>query len=816
MTIKSRVALALLCGSPLMANAVGLGDIRLSSALNQPFVADIDLLSVPPDELKQLHASLSSPETFASHGVDRPSFLSSMTFKVTTDRSGHAVLQVRTPEVVTEPFVTLLIEVSWPQGRLVREYTVLLDPPVFADHATTAPRLQAPVMAPIPDASNPAPVPVTESKAGVAHAAAASVKTTQTLQPKASRPTDHPVTARKAPPVTPEPAAPMEAMTASGQVYEVTRGDSLSGIGRRVAGVSRSQMNRWMVATFRSNPTAFDGNINRLRKNMSLTLPTETEWRSIDASVAARQVHQQVTDWASGVTHTVPSASAASKNLDATRLRLVPSKETAATDPHAVTPQATLPSGPMPGASTATPKSTDPSVDPTVASNEVSRLAALQQEVIDAKRQLELKTTELAEMQRGTATEAAPSAVTPAVAVAPVMATPAVQAGPVDWLRDHALALISALLALGVALWGYTLWRRKRADARFHEAIASPTLAAWGTAEPTGFGSIRADHDARKDLNEGGAARHRAAATGVSVTAADPLAEADFHIAYGLYGQAADLLNQALVREPQQRSFKLKLLEVYYVAGNADEFLSLAQALRDSAADAAPGEWQNILLMGAKLLPEHPLFASGVVAQRDTSLDFDLGAGEATRVDVNTALRPSQARAALRLVEDSKLEDTQPRLPKLKEGSIPPSMVELGLDLDKLLADSSASADATMQIKIDDDARFKVRDLVDQAAERGAQDAAGRNPASIDRSQSPETALGSDRTMAVETLNLDDLGLESPMPEALSAMATQLELARAYLAMGDAAGARGLALEVAKGGSADEVAAAQQFLNSLS
>ena len=801
MTIKSRVALALLCGSPLMASAVGLGDIRLSSALNQPFVADIDLLSVSADELKQLHASLSSPEMFASHGVDRPAFLSSMTFKVATDRAGHAVLQVRTPEVVTEPFVTLLIEVSWPQGRLVREYTVLLDPPVFADHPAVAPRLQAPVS--ISSSDRPVVAAVAQSSAAPRVPAESTVIAPQAKESapaKASR-----VTERRASP-TPmsSTVAPLEPMTATGQVYEVAPGDSLSGIGRRTAGIAQAQMNRWMVATFRSNQKAFDGNINRLKKHAVLTLPTETEWSSIDAAVAASQVHQQASDWGTGVR---PSAvaSTATQTPEVARLRLVPSKEATA-DSQAVASQALLPGGVASTAASASTQQADKATD----SSAAARLVDLQKEVADAKRALELKTTELAELERGAAPVATPVAAAPAIALPPVIATPAVQAGPIRWLVEYAAWLIGALLALGVGAWLVISRRRTQAEERFQETIAMPTPAAWGAAEPTGFGSIHAGADSRKE-NDQGATRQRAAATGVTVTATDPLAEADFHIAYGLYGQAADLLKQALLREPAERAFQLKLLEVYYVAGNADEFLTLAQILRDSAEGAGPGEWQNILLMGAKLLPQHPLFAQAAVAQRDRSLDFDLGEAEVAPREAKPVNRVRPTPPVARPLEDSKLDDTHPRLPKLKEGVVPPSMAELGLDLDKLLAESSVSSDATAQFKSDDDARFKVRDLVDQAAEGSS---AAVSKADLPKARDVMDATA--QTMALETLTLDDLGLKATDQDTLSAMTTKLELARAYLAMGDTAGARSLAEDVIKGGSASEISDAQQLLKSLS
>ena len=123
--------------SPQALFALGLGDIKLNSALNQPFDAEIELVAATPDDLSTLRATLASGDTFARYGLDRPIFLSDFAFQVA--RSGSRdVLRVTSSKPVTEPFVTLLVEANWPRGRLLREYTVLLDPPVFAPGPTTA------------------------------------------------------------------------------------------------------------------------------------------------------------------------------------------------------------------------------------------------------------------------------------------------------------------------------------------------------------------------------------------------------------------------------------------------------------------------------------------------------------------------------------------------------------------------------------------------------------------------------------------------------------------------------------------------------
>jgi len=134
----ARGLLALLLVLPGISHALGLGDVHLNSPLNAPLDAEIELVNATPEDLATLDAKLASKETFARYGLDWPQFMSSVT--VTRDRSanGTQVLRIKSTETVTEPFLTLLIEASWARGRLVREYTVLLDPPVFAPNSVAS------------------------------------------------------------------------------------------------------------------------------------------------------------------------------------------------------------------------------------------------------------------------------------------------------------------------------------------------------------------------------------------------------------------------------------------------------------------------------------------------------------------------------------------------------------------------------------------------------------------------------------------------------------------------------------------------------
>ena len=131
MVRKLSLAIALALGvTPFAVNSLGLGDIKTRSGLNQQFQADIELLSVSNEEIGDIRVSLASEEVFAKAGVNRPFFLSQLKFTPVRLPNGKGVVRVTSGEPVREPFLNFLIELNWPKGRLFREFTVLLDPPV--------------------------------------------------------------------------------------------------------------------------------------------------------------------------------------------------------------------------------------------------------------------------------------------------------------------------------------------------------------------------------------------------------------------------------------------------------------------------------------------------------------------------------------------------------------------------------------------------------------------------------------------------------------------------------------------------------------
>ena len=644
---------------PSGALALGLGDIHLKSALNAPLDADIDL-TASSDELAGLKVALSSRESFARYGLDYPTYLASITMVPAKSADGHDVIHVHSREAVTEPFATLLIEANWARGRLVREYTVLLDPPVFTGETAAAATVAAPAAA-------------AQSQAGTVKRPAAPAA--PAAQAAAASPSASPVS-------SPGPPAPSSA----GGSYTVQRGDTLSTIAAR--NYPNSQRERALVALYRANPGAFVGNMNELRSGAALQLPDPATVAAIGPGEANSEVTSQYRAWA-------PSHASG-------QLRLVPPSEPGT----ATTPAARA------GSDTAALQ---------------QRLTQLQADLNESHRLLELKNAELARLQAqinaqsggkpGAVAPLAPAPVASAPTPAPEAATPtppkhvpAVAHKPaaneggslLGWFADNWAVVLGALAILlgGVVGWRVLRSRQNQAFDRTLDRLSSPPVeAAVRAVRPTETQPIRAlqpKEDTSFVVEESGT--HEAPRiserdvlamqsspvavddtvsgdTAVALDQGDPLAEADFHMAYGLYDQAADLVRIAIAREPQRRDLKLKLLEVFFVWGNKDQFLTLARELSTTRDQAMSGEWEKVVIMGRQIAPDDALFASGGSLPGAASggvdlnleggqnrVDFDLlgepnltpdATGERVDLDLGAALGDSDSTGELRAIGDT-------------------------------------------------------------------------------------------------------------------------------------------------------------------
>nr|WP_185910772.1 FimV/HubP family polar landmark protein [Xanthomonas translucens] len=256
------------------ALALGLGDIRVLSKPGQPFLAEIPVISNEPGELENARVALASPATFARVGLQRPDGLvGSLQFRFAQTNRGRAVIRVSSSMPVEVPSLSFLIEVDWGQGRLIREYSALLDAPNTAA-AIDAPAIDAPAAA----------VPSNR------------IARREPLPPAAAAST--PTPAAPTAPAAPVRSAPAPVAAPGDALAPVQRGQTLSQIAGQLARNGGHSLDQTMVALLRANPDAFiRGNVNLLKQGAVLRTPRQEELASIDAATATAIVREQAAQW---------------------------------------------------------------------------------------------------------------------------------------------------------------------------------------------------------------------------------------------------------------------------------------------------------------------------------------------------------------------------------------------------------------------------------------------------------------------------------------------------------------------------------------
>ena len=292
------------------ATALGLGEITLKSQFNQPLNAEIQLLKTRDLSKEEILPGLASREDFKLVGVDRLFFLSGFDFEVVFNDLTNPIIKVTSSKPITEPYLNFLVEVQWPSGRLLREYTLLLDLPMFEEAGTSAPvnlPSGAPVAAPVQVTAAPKPV---EQKRLIF---APSTNPLASDQVSKITPAPSITTAPKAPKVPKVPTAPTPSLQedlASGAIqassdvtsdYKVKSGDTLWEITAAVLASSSASVNQKMVAILQANPDAFvKGNINRLKEGRILRIPTRQEVAGVGFQQAMNAVREQNQVWSDG------------------------------------------------------------------------------------------------------------------------------------------------------------------------------------------------------------------------------------------------------------------------------------------------------------------------------------------------------------------------------------------------------------------------------------------------------------------------------------------------------------------------------------
>ena len=645
--------------------ALGVGDIELHSALNQPLNAEIRLLSATPAEIQGLTVALAPEAAFARAGVDRLTLLNQLRFKVVQKPNGSYSIKVTSTQPIREPFLDFLVEVNWPTGRFIREYTVLLDFPVLEGSKP------APIDAPVTPSPTKSPdamsMPdVTPSGAAITEPEAENIPPVTGDAKKKSEASASPAAA-----ITPRKQTQQVTSQATaqsdGRYGPTQRSDTLWDIALKMRPDPSLSPAQIMVALAKNNPQAFFGdNVNNLMAGYILRLPPTDQIRAIPKDNAVREIAEQYQQWLN-----VPRGSMAIPSTSGA------SSETAEDGPQSDkrTPSAQLKLA-TPGTGTANVKtgvpgghgkpSPDDSSDVAALRKELtialeavdanrqqnaelrSRMAQLEQQLASMKRLLELKDGNLAAMQNNNtaAPAATQSAGTPAqpATSAPLATTATPTATPTEPQEETDLLgtlmgnpqqlglLIGGFLLISALAWAIVRRRRQSAIDSADESFAKLLKNS----------SVTSEAETKHQGNDTSSVVNAAAdippvepelpATVMAMSSAqtdedmiDPLAEADVYLAYKRYEQAAELIKDAIRNDPTRPDLSLKLLEIYHLGKNADAFETQAESLyAELSGDSNHPLWAKAVEMGKQTAPTHPLFSKAMVTTLADNMDMDI------------------------------------------------------------------------------------------------------------------------------------------------------------------------------------------------
>lgn len=659
---KTLAVLSLL--APTCAYPLGIGEIKLHSALNQNLDAEISLVLAAGERISDVKVSLAPPDKFDERGVPWSYFLSNISFEPSMRSDGSAVIKVRSREALKEPFLGLLLQVTWPKGTAYREFSLIVDPPAAYAQPT---------------------VPVMRTPETIASAPSTSSSSTPaTAQAPAFYPT--PASVAESRPVASRTASrPSRQDTIMKGVYgPIRKNETLWGIAEKASRQYKVSIEQMMVAIYKENPQAFyKENVHSLLARVKIKIPDREAVIKLSREEALAEFNRQTEAWkgrAQPVTTEVAKAaeSAADKSAPAEKpienqLTLAAPAEAAVSEKAVITP------GQEKGAAD---EGKTGAVAASAAANEEmqKRVAALEEQLSKMQALLTLKDQQLAAMQNQTrqapepvttaiptsasqvpqpatptspqtaapgqqtttpdqespaqtaaAVQAQPGQAVPEQADKPIPAAvkkqvnrPPVQPAPVIEEESFPFGIIGGAGAAVLSLLGFFWWRKrnyKSEEPLDNESMFSPSIIYKAPETDVSLLAPAVNENASYEVNPVGESSFLSEFTPSDFDAfdtdqgeIDPISEADVYLAYGRYQQAEELMRTAIESYPDRDECKLKLLEIYYAHENKTAFEAYAKELMDAGKHKQQGFWGKVTEMGSDIVPESSLFSSGSAA----------------------------------------------------------------------------------------------------------------------------------------------------------------------------------------------------------
>lgn len=655
-TLSVAVALALALGAT-DASALALGRINVQSALGEPLRAEVEVSDIAPGEADGLRINLASPQAFQAAGVAYNDALANIRTSLQRRADGRYVVRLNGTRALNEPFVDLLLEANWPSGRMVRDYTLLLDPPASTRQAA------APVAPTPPVVVRPQPRP-----------APAQPPIAVAPRPRPAAPI------AVAPMPVPRPApAPAPARSANPGEVTVRSGDTAG----RIASAYRSgevSLDQMLLALLQANPDAFiNGNVNRLKAGAVLQIPSASEAAATPTVEARRTLRAQSRNFAEyrrRVAENAPASQVAAADRQASgrlqanvddrnaaagatdRLTITqggagapgtrPEDQIAqnrqaqesnarsgeiqrnieelnrlqggAEQPAGTTPAATAPgtpaATPLPGAAPVPTAPAAPGLPGTAADGSTPGGTATPVTPAGTPPAAPATTPD-------TPTAAAPAepAPVPAAPVAPPPPPPVAPPAPApepsltDRLMENPIVPVGGLIALLLAgLLVYRMRNRNRVDT-VDSVFPESRMTGDSFFGATGGESVDTKNNSR---NNSIVSSLSYSPSQLDAGDVDPVAEADVYLAYGRDLQAEEILREALRTNPERTAIHLKLLEIHAKRRDLRAFESLALDLHKLTSGMGT-DWGRAVDMGHELDPANPLYQGGTPSAADAA-----------------------------------------------------------------------------------------------------------------------------------------------------------------------------------------------------
>ncbi|MCF6323851.1 MAG: hypothetical protein L3J89_05930 [Gammaproteobacteria bacterium] len=767
----AKVFAMLLLLLPVNSFSLGLGEINLHSALNQPLDAEIGLLSVGNTTVEEIVVKLASQQAFEKAGLERPLFLTKLKFSVAKRVNGDTYLKITSHEPVKEPFLDFIIEANWPGGRVLREYTLLLDPPVLVDERPAA--LDIPLF----ESESSADSHLLTLDASTVAPSASSIRQVSRFRPGTST----------------------VSRSDSGEITygPVKRTDTLWKIASEMRPDRSVTVQQVMIALLNENPEAFENqNINDLNAGYFLRILDPASIASVSAAEAEKISKLQYDQWVDakhsaalaagqrplGTRRNGASSVGSSGSKTSSRLTLVAPDESVSQSG----------SGSKLGAS-------DGEVRQELAfaleSADVSRqenaelrkrLSALEEQLSSMQRLITLKGDTLSAMQLSpevvaaaelaandrvmlpdgaelsndmSVTDVADAALQSEVVateeskrtVSPVIvpATPTIEPSIIDEALsvvdsilgsvgsmlniDSLLGSIDPILALGglvlIGLVAGALVVRRRKMAAFEEELSEIDYSVPLDSEAAAVDEHVSDEAVESVLND--VIPEYSSSGGMDVNdddEIDAIAEADVYLAYRRFDKAEELLSEAVQNEPERHDIQVKLLEVYAASDKKDAFVEQAESLRASLGGTDNDTWKSVAEMGKKIAPTSVLFNEEVDAVMDSTgindeLDIDLPdlGGDLDLDDLD--LSDSDITAEVESVSESENPFSDVSSDELSDfGGLDEGELSGAFDALDDLGELEASLDSAMDMVTDVDVQKKEANTLDNNAAEKAPD----------------------------------------------------------------------------------------------